>query len=72
MTNAQICPGHFSETRWILGPNSRESNLLHKFDAGLLEIDDDYESWAEDYTKLFLEGDGEKLPNFFRVQLLHS
>ena len=61
-----------SETRWTLDLNFRDSSLLRRFDAGLFEIDDNDKPWIEDYTKLFPEADHEELPNFFRVQLLHS
>ena len=61
-----------SETCWTLDFNFRGSSLLRRFDTRLLEIDDDDGPWIEDYTKLFPAAGDEKIPRFFRVQLLHS
>jgi hypothetical protein len=76
MINIQICSGHkiesLSETRWTLDVNFRDSSLLRRFDAGLFEIDGNDKLWIEDYTKLFPKAENEELPDFFRVQRLHS
>jgi hypothetical protein len=61
-----------SETRWISDLNFSDPNLLHRFYAGLREVDDDEKPWVEDYTKHFPAAGDEKIPNFFKVQLLHS